>query len=61
MKVKEFFIEESKVNKQCLILVAVLETGEKFVVSGDHHAPTFIIPYERAWDASEYDKSKYPR
>ena len=54
MKVQEFHIEESKVNKQCKILVATTETGEKFVVSGDFHAPTYLIAYDKAWDASEY-------
>lgn len=51
MKVKEFEIEESKVNKGRLILVAITDTGEKYVVSGDFRMPAYIIPYSNAWDA----------
>jgi len=50
MRVKNFKIEESTVNKGCKILIAICENGEKFVVSGDHHSPTYLVPYEKAFD-----------
>ena len=56
MKVKEFEIEESKVNKGCLNLIAIAENGEKYVVSGDYHSSPYLIPYDRAWDTSELHK-----
>ena len=51
MNVKSFSIEESKVNKGMMILVATTEDGNKYVVGGDHYNPTAIIPYQKAWDA----------
>lgn len=52
MKVAKFEIEESKVNKNCLLLIAITEDGKKFVVSGDHYMPTYVIPYESAFDTN---------
>ena len=50
IKIKEFFIEESKVNKGLMILVAVDENGQKWVCSGDHWSPTYAKKYEDAFD-----------
>lgn len=52
-KVKEFYIEKSKTNKQQTILIAITESGQKYVCSGDHWSPTYLIPYERAFDTKE--------
>lgn len=49
-KIKEFGIEESKVNKGLMILVAIDEDGNKWVCSGDHWSPTYLQKYEGAFD-----------
>jgi hypothetical protein len=59
MKIKEFEIEESKVNKGCLNLIAIAENGSKYVVSGDFHSPTYLIPYETAWDTRPDNEHVY--
>lgn len=46
MKVKQFTIEESKANKNMMILVAETEDGKKWVVAGDHWNPTALDQYE---------------
>ena len=56
MKITEFEIEESKVNKGCLLLIAITEDGSKYIVSGDHYSPTYIIPYDRAFDTKPLQK-----
>lgn len=48
-KVKEFFVEPSKANKSEMVLIAVTESGKKYVVSGDHWNPSVLQPYERAF------------
>lgn len=50
MKVIEFRIEESKVNKGWFVLIAKTEDGKEWVVSGDHWKPTFLVPIEEAFD-----------
>lgn len=59
MKIIEFHIEESKVNKVCLNLIATSEDGNKYVVSGDFHSPTYLIPYESAWDTRDNNPNAY--
>lgn len=49
MKVKEFLIEDDFINKGQKIMVAVAEDGSKWVVSGNPHFPTNLIPYESCW------------
>lgn len=49
-KVKEFFIQESAANKGAQILVAVTESGKKYVVAGEHHHPTYLKEYETSPD-----------
>ena len=51
MRIDHFEIEESKVNKGMKILIAIAEDGQKYVVAGDFHACTRLVPYEHAWDA----------
>ena len=55
MKVKEFNIEESKVNKGQLLLIATTEDGKKYVCSGNHWTPTYLIPYESAFDTQKQE------
>lgn len=50
MKVDYFEIEESKINKGCMVLIAVTGDGKKFVCSGQYDTPTYLVPYEAAWD-----------
>lgn len=50
MKVKEFHIEDSQQNKNQKILIAVDESGKKYVVSGNPYDPTHLVPYELAFD-----------
>ena len=45
MEVEKFHIEERTKNKGCFVLVAETKSGEKFVVSGDPHFPTYLKPY----------------
>lgn len=49
-EIKRFYLEESKVNKGKMIVVAVTYSGKKFVMSGDHYSPTYATPYENQWD-----------
>ncbi len=56
MKVKDFTIEKSVFNKQMHVLVATTECGKKYVVSGDHYHPTYLIPYESSVDVSKDEK-----
>lgn len=53
IKIKDFFLEESKFNKGLMVMVAVDENGKKWVVSGDHHAPTYLVEYEKSSDTKE--------
>lgn len=50
MKVIEFKIQESKVNKGLFILIAKTEDGKQWVCSGDHYSPTYLRPLETAFD-----------
>ena len=53
IKIKEFFIQESKFNKGLKVLIALDENAKKWVVSGDHHAPTYLVEYEKSSDTKE--------
>ena len=53
IKIKDFFLEESKFNKGLMVMVAVDENLKKWVVSGDHHAPTYLVEYEKSSDTKE--------
>lgn len=50
MKVVSFEIEESKVNKGSMLLIAIGEDGTKYVVAGDPYYCSKLEPYEKAWD-----------
>lgn len=65
MKVEKFEIEKSIPNPQQFILIATTEDGKKYVVSGDSYNPTYLVPYENAFDTPkpmrdyvEYAKNK---
>jgi hypothetical protein len=53
IKIKEFFIQESKFNKGLKVLIALDENNKKWVVSGDHHSPTYLVEYEKSSDTKE--------
>ncbi len=52
MKIKEFEIQTSTRNKQLSVLIAIAEDGTKWVVSGDCYSPTYLTPYEAAFDTT---------
>lgn len=56
IKITEFFLEESKVNKGCMNVIAVDENGQKWVCSGDHWSPMYAIKYEDAWDTTTMEE-----
>lgn len=58
MEVLKFEIEESKVNKGMFYLVAIVETGDKFVVGGQHQESNYCIPYDIAWDTTTMEEKK---
>jgi hypothetical protein len=53
IKIKEFFIQESKYNKGAIVLIALDENNNKWVVSGNHHFPTYLVKYEKSSDTKE--------
>jgi hypothetical protein len=55
-KVVSFYVEESKRNNGMKILVAVCESGEKYVVAGDHWTPTAMVKYENCFETNLNDK-----
>lgn len=59
MKVKEFTVKESQFNKDSYILIAKTECGKQFVVSGDHHHPTYLRPVEKSVDYDITIKEKW--
>lgn len=56
MEIHKLYIEESKVNKGCFVVVATTLDGGTWVLSGNHDSPTYAIPYDRAWDASTMEE-----
>lgn len=46
MEIKKFIIEEDKVNKGSKLLVAIAKDDSKWIVCGNPHFPTALIPYE---------------
>lgn len=49
-KIKYFYLEESKLNKKLMILIAVDDNNEKWVCSGDHWHPTYLKKYNESAD-----------
>jgi len=59
MRIDSFYTEESKVNKGVLLLIALDENGDKYVVGGDPHNTIRLVPYEQCFDvigADDYKK-----
>lgn len=50
MKIKEFQLEDAKINKGVKILIAITESGEKYVIGGNAHYPMAVIPYDQCWE-----------
>lgn len=48
-KITEFYLEPSKSQPNSMVLVAVTESGEKYIVSGDHWNPSVVQPYEHCF------------
>lgn len=44
------YVTESKFNKGLYVLVVECMNGKKFVVSGQHHHPTYLEEYELSSD-----------
>ena len=57
-RIDHFIIEESKVNKGLMILIAVSEDGRKWVCSGNHWSPTYLVKYEDAFDTQSNNPLK---
>jgi hypothetical protein len=53
IRVKEFFIEESRMNPPLKVLIAIDENDKEWVVSGDCWNPTYMIEYESAFDTQK--------
>lgn len=52
------YVEESNLNKGFYVLVIQCRNGKKFVVAGDHHAPTYLKPYDQSSDTKKADNEK---
>lgn len=52
-KIKEFYITESKVNKGLMLLIAVDEDGQKWVIYGDVINPAYIVKFEDGFDTKQ--------
>lgn len=48
--VEKLTIEESKINKGCLMLIATDISGQKYVVGGNPHFPHFLDKYESCFE-----------
>lgn len=48
--VTKFTIEESKINKGCMMLIATDSKGNKYVVGGNPHFPHFLDKYEGCFE-----------
>jgi len=44
------YVEESNFNKGEYVLVIQCGNGRKFVVAGQHHTPTYLMPYDQSPD-----------
>jgi hypothetical protein len=53
IRIKDIYLQESKLNRGLLVMIAVDENGQKWVVSGDHHHQTYLIEYEKSSDTRE--------
>ena len=51
IRIKDIFLERSKLNRGLLVMIVVDENGQKWVVSGDHKS--YLIEYEKSIDTRE--------
>lgn len=61
MTVIKLEIEESKVNKSRMILIVTTQDGKKYVMAGDSYNPTYLIPYENAFDIKPLKQPEPPK
>lgn len=52
------YVEESNLNKGFYVLVIQCRNGKKFIVAGDHYAPTYLQPYDQSSDTKKADNEK---
>ena len=52
------YVEESNLNKGEYVLVIQCRNGRKFIVAGNHHAPTYLKPYDQSSDIKEANNEK---
>ncbi len=54
VKVEEFYIQESIFNKNLFVLVAIDQFGQEWVVGGNHHYPTYLMPGDQSSDIENH-------
>lgn len=52
------YVEESNLNKGEYVLVIQCRNGRKFIVAGDHYAPTYLKPYDQSSDTAKASDEK---
>lgn len=52
------YVEESNLNKGFYVLVIQCRNGKKFIVAGDHYAPTYLQPYDQSSDTKKANYEK---
>lgn len=52
------YVEESNLNKGEYVLVIQCRNGRKFIVAGDHYAPTYLQPYDQSSDTLKASDEK---
>lgn len=58
--ITEFFIQPSDTQPNMMILVAVSESGQKYVVGGDHWNPSVLQMYENSFHVAAQKAGEYP-
>jgi len=61
MKIERFEMEESKVNKGRMCLIAIAEDGSKHVINGGSDALVYLDPYETSWDTKDNNPYAYKK
>ncbi len=58
IRIKSLYLEESKVNKGLMIVIAIDQYGIKWVLSGDPNSPTYAKKYDDSFDTKHNVISK---
>ena len=58
MKVIELKIEESKVNKNCFMLIATAQNGTEYVCGGDGYDGRYLFTKEQSFDFQVREEKK---